>query len=815
MWRDRFLEAGRGLFARPLIPAALALLLGVSASVDGAAPPSTVIFAALVAIGLIGWAAKRRYRNLFAFLLLIILAAYLGFIRGSHAENPPAERGHVLGYADRASLRVEGTVDQAPEFGAKTTQVSLYARACTIKSDRRACHGRVILYISEPVIRWRAGDVVVATLKLKSFQRGGNPGDFDYARYMQRRGYWVRGFLRKASGLAIIGVQNPLSWRTRIERTRGRLAEWMDASLPTDAAQLSKALSIGMRKGISQDVREVFLASGTAHLLAISGLHLGVMAFWIYWLARYFWRRFAVGLRYLTPDRAASMFTLPLVWVVAFLAGLQVSTLRAAVMISIYLLARFLWKRSDSLTGLALAVIVVLCLWPYALLEIGFKLSFLCVLAILLGVPRIVTLLPYGLRTRMDQHDRIGRLLRQLSFLLATSLVTFLITAPVIADGFHVLSWSGLAINLVIVPIYSLSIIPLFGIALLLAPISQLAAMPFLQVAAWLTQGSVAVLGWVFETIGGCVYWPSPPAWLAFVYYLLLAAFVLRIPPALGWRGEPHSELLDPPASQLRFVAGLLALFGMMSVVASTSLGEKWVPSEHVWVLNTRSGAALLVSDNNKGLHLLSTGEIDSADDPPERQIVPRAVWSIGKRYLKSVWQKDEKVNSVSISVVSGEDTELINMTSRAGCRVDRNLLRCDKDTPQNVTLWQVPAYRSKHPEPVWVMTGKTRMLMFVANPRRIADDGWLRLAWALERERLGSRLVVVTAGADHPRGFARMQYALKPEQTILAMSRDYRRRLSKKRWETIKRTGDVLRTDISSAIEIDIDGFVKTGDKE
>ncbi|MCA9519816.1 MAG: DNA internalization-related competence protein ComEC/Rec2 [Myxococcales bacterium] len=169
-----------------------------------------------------------------------------------------------------------------------------------------------------------------------------------------------------------------------LARTRERLLEKLDR-LEAGPAAFWSAVLLGRRDGLSDRDRAAFARTGTAHLLAISGLHLGLVASWLFVLLRLL---FGLGRRFaerVPPARSAALLTLPIVWCYALLSGLQPSTLRAALMISLYLGALLLGRRPSGVQSLSFAVITSLVSEPLLVQSVAFQLSVVAVAALLYG----------------------------------------------------------------------------------------------------------------------------------------------------------------------------------------------------------------------------------------------------------------------------------------------------------------------------------------------------------------------------------------------------------------------------------------------
>jgi len=221
-----------------------------------------------------------------------------------------------------------------------------------------------------------------------------------------------------------------------------------------DEKAVLKALVFGNRSGIDNMLRERFNRSGVGHLLAISGLHVGIVATvafaffrWIFsWFPPLLWRGWG------RPWAAAA--TMVPVLIYGVLAGMSPSTQRAVIMVAVFLAALILGRTQDITNTLAVAALVILALFPPALFSVSFQLSFAAVLAIVYGFEKIGV----NQKSADSQANRAGR--RLITFILVSALA-IAGTTPVVLFYFNQTSMVGIAANLFLVPLVGFVVVPL------------------------------------------------------------------------------------------------------------------------------------------------------------------------------------------------------------------------------------------------------------------------------------------------------------------------------------------------------------------
>ncbi|MBL7000796.1 MAG: DNA internalization-related competence protein ComEC/Rec2 [Gammaproteobacteria bacterium] len=288
------------------------------------------------------------------------------------------------------------------------------------------------------------GQVWRLQLRLKQPHGFQNPGGFDYERWMFARGIDATGYVIKSE------LNSLLETRSGLNPVRFKLQRHLVNSCPDCVYQgLMQALAIGYRGSIDDDIRRLLNQTGTAHLIAVSGLHIGIVAGVFYLAGLWFWNR----LLYPTVFKRRE-FALLLGWFAglaySLLAGFELPAQRAMLMLSLVLLSLLLRVPFNLLHGVWLALLGVLLLAPLSVLSESFWLTFAALMVILLG-----SFLLQRERSRLKQMVLI-----QLLFSLL-----FIPLSIVIFGQIHSAS---MAANLVAVPLVSFVIVPLNFLLLLL-----------------------------------------------------------------------------------------------------------------------------------------------------------------------------------------------------------------------------------------------------------------------------------------------------------------------------------------------------------
>ena len=281
------------------------------------------------------------------------------------------------------------------------------------------------------------GEHIVFNGTVNKPSNDGTP-DLDYAAYLYRHGIsgtlWVPAdrWRRTASALN-------LPFRAKAARTRrimyDKYKEW---GLKGNVLAVVAAVSLGIKRELDQGLKQMYSTSGASHVLAVAGLHVGIMCAFLYFMmpAFLFKRRWI-----------RDVIVMTVMWGYAVMIGLPLSITRSLIMFSMLALCKVLHRDSSGINTLSLAALVILMCNPAALFDLGFQLSFLAVLFILLLEPEFSAL--------VKPRTAVGTYIRDL---ISVSIAAQIGTAPVIMYNFANFSTYFLVTNLVIVPLMFLTV---------------------------------------------------------------------------------------------------------------------------------------------------------------------------------------------------------------------------------------------------------------------------------------------------------------------------------------------------------------------
>lgn len=507
----------------------------------------------LLAVGLIALRSRLKSSRIPALLIAFALGLGWAWVNAAArlADDLPAAlegvdvliRGHI------ASLPVTADVDSQFEFDVSAAQPGVPQRLRLAWYDNDA----------QP----QPGELWQFVVRLKRRNGFANPGGFDHEGHLFRQGIGATGYVRNDERSRRLA---PASAMYAVARTRAWIARRQATAVGNDPMLgILQGLAIGDTQAMSADQWRVFAATGTTHLMAISGLHISMLAALAAWLggniAR--WRQ---AQRHRLTAIHGQVFCGGLAAVIySILAGLSVPTQRTLVMLCIYFAARA-WRRELGVgNALGIALIAVLLIDPFAPLAVGAWLSFGAVAVILLAVS--------------------GRLVREgtlRSFTRVQVAVTIGLT-PLLIGAFGSLSLIAPLANAIAIPAFTLLLVPLILLGTAAA-------------AVWLPAGAV-VLGFTTQLLNGC--WPALE-WLSRLplamwhlpqlpwpaYALLLAGTLLLVVPGI-WPMRMVAIMLCMPALTWRPATPGHGEFSLVLLDVGQGLAAAVHTQSHVLVYDT------------------------------------------------------------------------------------------------------------------------------------------------------------------------------------------------------------------------------------
>jgi competence protein ComEC len=398
-----------------------------------------------LAVGAFSFTSMRfRYRfstpaGLALFLLLLSTGALL--VWKQDVRNAPAWFGQHYQPGDFVALTIqEPLVEKTASFKAVASVTALYRQ-----QKHLAVSGEVILYFKKdslpPPLNY--GHQLLLSAHLQVIKNAGNPGSFDYKTFSLFKGITHQANIR--NGDYVVLPEQKVNWfKQSLFTTRAWVLDALRTFIPGEKEQaLAEALLIGYRDDLDRNLVQAYSNTGVVHVIAISGLHLGI----IYWLLlRLTWPlKRTAKLRWLRV-----FFIISGLWLFSLLAGAGPSVLRSALMFSLVALGEVSARKTNIFNTLSFSAFVLLLLNPFLLWDVGFQLSYAAVLSIVLFFRPI--------------HNLLHLPNKAANFVWTIAAVTTaaqLLTLPISIYHFHQMPLLFLLANVVAVPVSTVVLIGL------------------------------------------------------------------------------------------------------------------------------------------------------------------------------------------------------------------------------------------------------------------------------------------------------------------------------------------------------------------
>jgi competence protein ComEC len=367
-----------------------------------------------------------------------LLTFCITFLFGSlltHYANDAARNDHILHqpHFEYYQAIVHAEVQAQPPY----LRTELLVRAIRDSAGWRPAYGKILASVemSEEGETLHYGDVLLIKGKPSALKPPSNPGEFDYRQLMSYRQLFHQHFIRNHA-YTLIGGAPPVSVRSwALYARQGGRQVLIDALGSTRAYAIAAALVLGIKEGLDVELRNAYASAGAMHVLAVSGLHVGV----IFWILR---KVFGPLQKRKWGNWIFLLVVLSVLWSYAFITGLSASVLRAVIMFSIVSVAQAFQRRSNIYNTLAVAAFIMLCFNPYLIMSVGFQLSFAAVAGIVYLYPRLNRWLTF--------RTKVATYFWQIS---CVSVAAQLATFPLGIYYFHQFPMYFWLANLVVIPV--------------------------------------------------------------------------------------------------------------------------------------------------------------------------------------------------------------------------------------------------------------------------------------------------------------------------------------------------------------------------
>lgn len=365
-------------------------------------------------------------------MILITLGMILTY------EKNPSINPRWIGNKYNKGNYIIAYLNESPVLKAKTVKIEACVEGVIDQDSIFPCYGKILLYFKRDSFELKYGERILIRRDLDHIRNAGNPGGFDYRQYCAFRQIYYTAYLKPAEWSRLNGENKNFLTSFLITSRNNILDELKKAMVKDDQLSIAEALLIGYTDDLDRDLVKAYSNTGVVHIIAISGMHLGLIYIILLWVFN--------KLPYLRKLKVLKIiFILTGLWLFALLTGGCPSILRSAVMFTCIIIGKHFSKSPSIYNSLAASAFILLCYNPYFLWDVGFQLSYISLLGIIVFQKYIYRILYF----KNKWIDKVWEL-------SAVSIAAQVLTFPLCLYYFHQFPLLFLFTNLITVPLSTL-----------------------------------------------------------------------------------------------------------------------------------------------------------------------------------------------------------------------------------------------------------------------------------------------------------------------------------------------------------------------
>lgn len=363
-------------------------------------------------------------------LLYVVIGGFLAFAKNDR-NNKLWLGNYFTGKQTIIATLKENIIAKEKSYKAMASVDAVY-----LNNKWQKTSSNILLYFKKdstvPLLQY--GSQIIIKKNLNSIINSGNPGGFNYAEYCSFQHIYFQGFL-KDEDYKILTTSSTNAFELFLINLRNNILTTLRENIKNkDELSIAQALLIGYRDELDRDLVRAYSNTGVVHIIAISGLHLGMIYALIVLLfkpfSKYKWTRFIKPITIIV-----------ILWLFSLIAGMAPSILRSAIMFTAIAIGDAMNKKSNIYNSLSISAIIILLVNPFSLWDVGFQLSYTAVLSIILFSPYIKNWFYFK-----------NKILQNFWNLNAITLSAQVLTLPVVLYHFHQFPTLFLITNILAVP---------------------------------------------------------------------------------------------------------------------------------------------------------------------------------------------------------------------------------------------------------------------------------------------------------------------------------------------------------------------------
>jgi competence protein ComEC len=334
---------------------------------------------------LIGLFAFTKFINAKSGIISYFSVYGLGFLLGSfvatlHTEN----QASIFRSGYKNGALIQGEISEISSGQGFWNKAILKTKTVHFNDKKNHTDARVIIYLAKELSYLQQGDEVLIGAEFTKIKNKNNPGEFDAEYYWKSRGIDAMAFV-SSDELTWVDSNPPSTITYLLTIFSDYLNSALKENLSGTDLAIAQALILGDKSLLDTETKNAFTNTGAMHILAVSGMHVGLILYLFLAVFGFFPR--------LLSKRQATIAIVVFLWIYAFITGLSASVIRAVLMFTVLALSQISSKQHDSINTLFFSAFILLLINPLYILDIGFQLSYLAMIGIFLFYPTIEKLL--------------------------------------------------------------------------------------------------------------------------------------------------------------------------------------------------------------------------------------------------------------------------------------------------------------------------------------------------------------------------------------------------------------------------------------
>jgi len=637
-------------YARPVIPLLLSMISGIAVGTWFPDYGTWAYIGVGVCTGIILYRIWKKRTTLICPLVLLYALGYLSILPWTAPGFPSR---HIIHFVDMPPWKIVGVIHTPVAIYSNRQKFILRTESLQGNDESFPVVGRIRLTVSGDDPKLQKGDRIAVFGKIRSIRNFNNPGGFDYKRYMVFKKVWGTTYV-SSQKVALMEKRSEKGVGTIIAEVRSKFSDLIDAVGTGKEQGVIKALIIGDRNSISQDLRDAFNRAGIGHLLAISGLHIGIVAtaafLFFSWMLSYI----KLLLWHAWTKKGAVFLSVVPVLIYGLISGMSPSTQRAVIMVMVFLTAFLFEREHDPMNTLALAAMLILVVHPPSLFSISFQLSFAAVLAIIYGLAKVES--PWESPEIRGKRPKISKVATTLFYFFMASLFAIFGTLPLVMFYFNQISLVGLLANFIMVPMIGFVAVPLGLLAVFLYPLTVYGALFCLEACSVVLKQALFIIKF-FAALPFSAVKTVTPSYLEICcfYILFWAVLNLKHIPFKKPGKQDEATVIEDKVQGKKFIQKILPVVVLLVVLVFGADACYW------YYQRFRHGdlrvTIIDVGDGNSTLLELPYGHtilLDGGGFSDNR------IFDVGARIIAPfLWQK--KIKTVDTLVLSHPNSDHLN----------------------------------------------------------------------------------------------------------------------------------------------------------